>query len=724
MGWFDEQIKQRKQRDSEAFADSFMDIAGAVTGGRSVFLGGDGAKNAVGEILQSFGIRPSEVPDNITDPADQLEYMLRPHGIMHRRVKLTEGWYKRASGAMLAKRRSDGSTAALIPSGFSGYTFIDGSGRRVKVNRKNVGELSDEAMVFYRPFPLEKVSIRGFLRFMAGTVSRADVLMINLAMLLAALVGMLVPKINSIILGSVINSGDMRLLWAISAFLICVTISSAALNAIHTLLLTRISTKMDLTVGSASMMRLLSLPADFFREYSAGELSQRMEYIGTLCTLLIDTVLSSALTAVYSLIYVIQIFSYAPALTVPALAVIAATMIFSVISVQIQTKVNRQKTEVASRESGMTFALISGIQKIKLSGSEKRAFARWGRLYAETARLEYDPPLIIKVNQAVVTAIALAGTAVMYYTAVRSGIGAADYYAFTAAYGVVSSAFAMLSMSALSAAQIKPILEAVKPIFEAKPEIDENKEVVTRISGAVELSNVSFSYGEGMPPVLDDLSLKIRAGQYVAIVGRTGCGKSTLVRLLLGFEKPQKGSVYYDGKDIGKLDLKSLRRKIGIVMQDGKLFQGDIFSNITISAPQLTLDDAWEAAELAGVAEDIRRMPMGMHTIVSEGGGGISGGQRQRLVIARAIAPRPKLMILDEATSALDNITQHKVSESLSGLGCTRIVIAHRLSTIRSCDRIIVLDGGWIIEDGSYEELIEKNGFFAELVARQRIDSV
>ena len=258
--------------------------------------------------------------------------------------------------------------------------------------------------------------------------------------------------------------------------------------------------------------------------------------------------------------------------------------------------------------------------------------------------------------------------------------------------------------------------------METEPEASESKEVVTRISGGIELNNITFRYSESMPPVIDNLSLKIRPGQYVAIVGATGCGKSTLMRIMLGFERPQKGAVFYDGKNLSSLDLKSLRQKIGVVMQDGKLFQGDIYSNIVISAPQLTLDDAWEAARMAGMAEDISAMPMGMFTLVSEGQGGISGGQRQRLMIARAIAPRPRILMFDEATSALDNITQRQVTESLDGLKCTRIVIAHRLSTIRTCDRIIVLDKGRIAEDGSYEELIAKQGIFAELVARQRLD--
>ena len=264
-------------------------------------------------------------------------------------------------------------------------------------------------------------------------------------------------------------------------------------------------------------------------------------------------------------------------------------------------------------------------------------------------------------------------------------------------------------------------MEVSKPILEAVPEVSEDKEIVTKISGSIEISHVTFRYEDGASNVLDDVSVKIRPGQYVAVVGKTGCGKSTLLRILLGFETVQKGAVYYDGKDISKIDLKSLRKNIGVVTQDGKLFQGDIFSNIVISAPWLSMEDAWEAAEVAGIADGIRDMPMGMSTMISEGSGGISGGQKQRLMIARAVAPKPKVLMFDEATSALDNITQKKISAALDKLNCTRIVIAHRLSTIRQCDRIIVLDGGKIVEDGTYEELLENKGFFAELVERQKV---
>ena len=343
-------------------------------------------------------------------------------------------------------------------------------------------------------------------------------------------------------------------------------------------------------------------------------------------------------------------------------------------------------------------------------------------MYSKGAKLLYDPPMLLKVNTVLTTAISLIGTIVIYFAAVENGVSVAEYYAFNTAYGMVSGAFISLAGIALSAAQIKPILEMAKPILEAQPEVAEEKQVVERLMGGIELNNITFSYNENMPNVLDGVSLKISPGQYVAIVGKTGCGKSTLMRIMLGFEKPQRGAVYYDGKDLERIDLKSLRRNIGTVMQAGKLFTGDIYSNIVITNPRLTLDDAWEAAEMAGFADDIRSMPMGMFTLISEGQGGISGGQRQRLLIARAIAPKPRILMFDEATSALDNITQKTVSDSLEKLKCTRIVIAHRLSTIKQCDRIIVLDKGHIVEDGTYDELIENNGFFAELVERQRVE--
>ena len=714
MGWFDEQIRERKHNDDEAFAEAFANMASAVTGRKiEASLNNDRAvtKDAIDEILRYYHVKSREVPDEIGDVNEQLEYLMRPFGIMRRTVTLEEGWYRDAVGAMLGVLRESGRVVALIPTGISGYSYFDyDTGKRKKINHKNQQLFETEAIAFYKPFPLKKISLPSLASYIVLTLSASDFVMIALATLALSLIGMFSPMINKLLFDRVLTSGSVRLLIAITVFSVCVSISTLLISAVKNMITARIETKLNISVDAATMMRIMSLPADFFKQYSAGELSNRASQVGVLCKMLASTVLSAGLTSVFSLIYISQIFVYAPALVVPALIIILVTVVFSVVSSLVQMKLSMRRMELSGKEDGMTYALITGIQKIKLAGAEKRAFARWGNLYAENARLAYSPPMFIRLNSVISLAISLAGTIIMYVMAVKSGISVADYYAFDTAYGMVSGAFASLAGIALTVAQIKPILNMVKPFFDAVPEVSDGKQVITRLSGGIELSNVSFRYSENMPLVVDDMSLKIRPGQYVAIVGKTGCGKSTLMRLLLGFEHPQKGAIYYDGRDLERIDLRSLRRRIGAVMQNGKLFQGDIYSNIVISAPWLSQDEAWEAAELAGIADDIRTMPMGMNTIISEGSGGISGGQRQRLMIARAIAPKPRILMFDEATSALDNITQKKISEALASLKCTRIVIAHRLSTIKQCDRIIVLDNGKIIEDGKYDELIEKNG--------------
>ena len=728
MGWFDEQIKQRKIKDEEAFEEAFLEIADAVLGvGISEYLKSDSqiAKDAIDEIVKYYHLKTKEVPADITSVDGQLEYIFRPYGIMRRNVKLTKGWYKDAIGAMLATSTEDGNLLALIPTGLNGYSYIEpGTGKKIKITKKNAHLIGDEAIVFYLPFPLKKIGIPDLIKYMVNILSVSDYIVLLLITLVVTLLGMLTPYFQNILMGNVIASGSIKALIGIAIVLVCSSISSLFLEAARSLAYSRINTKMDIYVESATMMRALSLPAEFFKDYSAGELLQRLSSMNSLCELVINTVLQTGLTSIFSLIYITQIFKYAKGLVASALIIIITTLVFTVVTALAQMNISRQQMQLSSKESGMSYALISGIQKIRLAGAEKRAFARWGKLYAKVAKYTYNPPAFIKINSVIGLAITSIGTLMMYYMAIKTHVSVPDYYAFTTAYGMLSGAFMSLAGIALSFATIKPTLEMIKPVMEAEPEIAEGKEMITKISGGIEFSHVSFRYNNKMPLVVDDLSLKIKPGQYVAIVGKTGCGKSTLVRLMLGFEKPEKGSIYYDGKDIEGLDLKSLREKIGVVIQNGKLFEGDIFTNITISAPLATMDDAWEAAELAGLADDINNMPMGMFTYLSEGGGGISGGQKQRLMIARAIASKPKLLIMDEATSALDNITQKKVSDSLDVLKCTRIVIAHRLSTIKHCDRILVFDDGKIVEEGTYDELIDKNGYFAELVSRQRIDQM
>lgn len=721
MSWFDEQIKLRKQQDDEVFSQSFEYIANSITGNKDNASKLEKNSDSIKSILKYYGFKSKlVVPDELTDFNDQLDYLCRPFGVMYRRIRLTQKWYKDCIGAILGFLREDNSPVALIPYGF-GYKF-EYKGRIVRLNKKNASLLNDDGYCFYKPFPNKKLTPIDLITYAIGTRTVKDVVIILSFMGISTLLGLLMPKVSYFLYSTVVDSKSIALLFSTVFFYLCVTISTSLFSNYQMMYSNIVSTKMTVAVEAATMMRTLSLPASFFRQYSSGELAQRTSYLSSLCQTLMSLVFSTGFSSLFSLIYISSIFEFAPGLVIPSIIVIILTISFSLLTTFVQQKLSKQMMEDTSKLSGIAYAMVSGIRKIRISGSEKRAFARWAKKFAKTSAIQYNPPTFIKVNAVISSAISLMGTIVMYFFAIKTGVDLAQYSAFTAAYGMVFGAFSSIASIAMTSSNIKSTFDMARPIMDCEPEMQDNKEVLTKINGSIELSHVSFRYSDNMPLVIDDMSLKIESGQYIAIVGKTGCGKSTLIRLLLGFEKPQRGSIYFDGKDINSIDLKSLRRKIGTVTQDGKLFQGDIYSNIVISAPHLSMNDAWQAAEIAGIADDIKQMPMGMRTLLTEGGGGISGGQRQRLVIARAIAPKPKVLIFDEATSALDNVTQKKVSEALDSLNCTRIVIAHRLSTIKHCDRIMYLENGKIVEDGTYEELIAKKGLFAQLVDRQRLD--
>lgn len=730
MGWFDEQIKERTLRDEETLSDALEEISSIITRIRPA----PGAlhreedqeesiTDAIHQIFRYYRIKPGELPHDIKSLEDQLEYLCRPHGIMRRTVNLEKGWYRDSVGAMMGFRK-DGRAVALIPGRLSGYDCYDtADGKPIRLSKKTEGELEEHAICFYKPFPMKKMGLHDLVRYMAEAVPLSSYLMVLGMMILTTLVGMLSPRITHAIYDQVIPSHSMRLFWAVLIFYLFVQVGALLLSMARTLADQKVGTQMSVAVQAATMSRVMTLPPEFFKHYSSGELTAKIQQFNTLTAGLYSSFVATGITSVFSLVFIAQIFTYTPALVVPSLCVTLLTFISSLLNTVAWTRHRHLAMEASAKKNGLSYGLITGIQKIRLCGAEKRAFSRWSKTYAEEVRHTYGLPTRLVLSSTITLSISLVGTIVMYYFAVRSEVSPADYYAFTTAYAMVTAAFTALSGIGMQVANIRPTLEQIKPILDAVPEASRDKKIVTRISGGIELNNVSFRYSDSMPWVLKDLSLKIRPGEYVAVVGKSGCGKSTLFRLLMGFETARMGAIYFDGKDIVTLDLRSLRKKIGVVMQNGKLFQGDIFSNIAISAPWLTLEEAWEAAELADIADDIRAMPMGMHTIISEGGGGISGGQKQRLMIARAIAAKPKILMFDEATSALDNISQKKVSEALDGLKCTRIVIAHRLSTIRRCDRIIVLDGGNIVEDGTYDELLALGGHFASLVERQRLDT-
>ena len=454
MGWFDDQIEYRKKRERELLNDSFENIARSVTGRKisSAFREDADVSDAVSALLKYLHIPEKEVPARIKGLEDRLDFLLSAAGVLYREVELKKGWHADAMGAMIVPLRADGSVVAVLPSDLGGYEYVDPhTGKKVRVTAGQEKKLEEEALCFYRPLPMRELKLRDVFRYMMSCLTMWDLAGFGLATLAVTLVGMLIPKLNQILMGAVVAYGSSRLLGAVLAFLLFAMTGSILFSIIRSLLLNRIRTKLSVNVNAASMMRILSLPAEFFKNYSSGELNQYIGYLESLCGTIVDSILSSAVTGVFSLVYLTQIFAFAPSLVWPSLLMTVLTLAVSMASALVQTRVNREKMVIDAKERGFVFALINGVQKIRLSGAEKRAFVKWSELFSRSAQLTYNPPSIIRLNSVITTAIGLIGTAVMYYISVRSGVRVEDYYAFNAAYAYISDAFGALASVALTA---------------------------------------------------------------------------------------------------------------------------------------------------------------------------------------------------------------------------------------------------------------------------------
>lgn len=655
------------------------------------------------------------------DELEELEYHLRSAGIMQRAVTLTGKWFKDGIGVLLASTR-EGREITLLPCVFGGYQFYDeNQGKYIKITKKNEQLISRNAICFYKSLPQGQLSLKDLILYMIKIFNVGDYLTILCSTVAVSLLGLLLPYINELIFSEVIPSQNETLLLPAFSMLIGISVSTILIGITKSMILSSVIVKMNIAIESGTMSRILSLSANFFKDYSAGELAAKMNGVNMLCEMIAKAILSSALTSIFSFVYLIQIRHYSIGLFYASLLIVIVFVAFSTMVAICQYRLQRKQTKINEKLNGLIYGLFQGIQKIKLAGAEKRAFSKWTSLYAKGANLLYNPPILLKIETAITMVITSLGLILIYHTAFLSNIEVSDFIAFYTAYGMISGAMISLSGVAVIFAKIKPGLETIDPILKAMPETNQETIPIKELKGDIELKGVTFHYPDTDSYIAKELSLTIKAGEYIGIVGKTGCGKTTLLRLLLGFEKPVKGELYFDGLPLSLLDLRVLRKKIGVVMQGGKLFEGNILTNILTTNESATIEDAWRAAELAGIAEDIKKMPMGMYTAISEGQDTISGGQKQRIMLARVMVKNPAILLLDEATSALDNITQKKIQEALAELKCTRIVVAHRLSTIKECSRIIILEKGKIVGEGTYEDLLRKNTFFAELVKNQTL---
>lgn len=729
-----ERLEAKASANRGIFQHALSEIGGVLMGGESAArapgLSGNALLEAMMLVGHAAGIRivaPRQRDERRLETP--LADIARHSHIRVRRVVLLEDWYRRDNGPLLAFLGPEKHPVALLPDGIDAYRMTDpATGHTVPVTAGIAEELSGDAYVLYRPFPAKALTLRELLRFGARGLKREFQITAAMGML-AGLVALATPIATGHLFSSIVPRADIEMHLMVIAGLILAAFGTAAFTVTRSFAMLRIQARMDSSIQTAVWDRLLALPIPFFRAYSSGDLADRANGINAIREIMTGTVMQATLNAIFSLFSLALLFWYSWKLAAVAVGVVLLMLGFSTVLLIVQIPYQRKMIGLSGRIDGLVFQLLTGISKLRISGSEPRAFARWSEEFTHVNRLGYKLRYFNALQQLMVEIFPVVASMILFASIIwmldqpatagqSRGFGIGDFLSFNAAFGQFSMAMMGLLGIANTMLAVVPLYERVKPILETLPEISADKADPGAIDGDIEFSRITFHYDESAPPVINDVSLTIESGSYVAFVGASGSGKSTLVRLLLGFEQPQSGGVYIDGKDLSGLDMMAVRRQIGVVLQNGRIMAGSIFDNIVGSLP-LTLDDAWEAARMAGFAQDIEQMPMGMHTVLSDGAGTLSGGQRQRLMIARALVHKPRILILDEATSALDNQTQAIVNNSLAKMNMTRLVVAHRLSTIEHVDRIFVMRQGRIIESGDFNSLMALDGEFADLARRQ-----
>jgi len=673
---------------------------------------------------------------------EQIEAVARVSGTRIRRVGLDDRWWEQDGGDLLAFLRAGGTPVAVVTTSKRGglergYDLINPlEGTRVPLTPELGAMLDDHAYVFLRPIPstekpltlfdLSRFSFRPFL---------PDIRLILVLSLLGGLLGLSLPYANRIMVDQVIPDANRRLLVDLSLGLSAISLALFFFTMSQGLVSLRVKTGLTAHLQSAVIDRLLRLPPRFFRRYSSGDLLNRAMIITSVSAGFSMTVVSAAFGLISTLLMLGMCFYYSRPLAILALIAAAIT---SVVSLSFSFVIRSKALQLELRRGtlfGIVVQMIHGVSKLQIANAENRAFNQWAKEFGAQLKMGYDMAYLQHWMGLINTAIQTTSMIALYYLsgkmveeseALRAVsplipplLTIGTFFAVQVAFNLVVGGIVSFFNTFLTIHQQMEKRKLIRPILDEPLEGGTGRVDPGRLDGYIEVKNLSFRYGgTNSPLILNNIDIQVAPGEFVALVGPSGSGKTTLLKLLLGFESPETGQILYDKRDISDLDLTAVRRQTGVVLQDGRISAGTIFHNIA-GAMQISIEDAWEAAEDAGMGDDVRSMPMQMHTLVPEGGTTLSGGQRQRLLIARALAVKPRLIFFDEATSALDNRTQEIVIRSLKRRQITRIVVAHRLSTIQDADRIYVIDRGAVAQSGTYQQLMAVDGLFRQMASRQ-----
>ncbi|HEY6323904.1 MAG TPA: NHLP bacteriocin export ABC transporter permease/ATPase subunit [Thermoanaerobaculia bacterium] len=727
-----ERLTLRAERDRAAVAGACAHLLSVLATAAPESLGvpetADPLLAACRLVGEAQGIAAPRLPDSLhrARQADELAAICAAWRVRHRRVLLRGDWWRRDNGPLLGFQWVDATQqrrrpVALLPVSPHAYELADpASGTRQPADAALAESLTGEAYMFYPPLPERPLGKGDLVHYTLARV-RPELGTILAMGVAGGLLGLLVPIATAEVFGSAIPGANASQLVAVTLALIAAGAGAAVFQVTRSVAVLRLGAKIEGSLQAAVWDRLLALPATFFRRFTVGDLAERSLGIDRIREQFTGNAATAILGAFFSLFNLLLLFYYSLPLALLSIGLVALMAGVTWLLTALQLRRQRRLYAAQGKLASLVFGLIHGIAKLRVAGAEQRGFALWADGFAEQRRHTIQSQRLANVQaafNAIYTVLTSIGIFAMVGFSSAASMSLGDFLAFNAAFSqFLAAALAMIAVLASIIATVS-LYERLSPILAATPEVDQAKADAGELTGDLEFSHVSFSYSPDGPPVVDGVSFRAAPGEFIALVGPSGGGKSTCLRLILGFEKPASGSIYFDGQDLSGLSAHSVRRQIGVVLQTGRPLAGDIRSNI-LGSSNLRIEDAWEAARMVGLEEDIRSMPMGMFTLISEGADTFSGGQKQRILIARAIVHRPRIILFDEATSALDNRSQEIVSRSLERLKATRIVIAHRLSTIANADRIYVVENGRVVEQGTYQELARQGGLFSRLVARQ-----
>ncbi|WP_431995447.1 NHLP bacteriocin export ABC transporter permease/ATPase subunit [Streptomyces griseoflavus] len=695
---------------------------GKPPGQRATATDADATYAACELVARAAGISlaPAAQSGTGADRLDPVERIALASRLRTRVVRLQGRWWREDTGPLVGHRALSGAPVALLWRR-GGYVAVHpATGRETPVERANTEEFEPRAVMFYRPLPERRPSPLRLLRFcMTGT--RGDLTGLLLSGLVTVAIGALVPLATGKVLGEFVPGAQTGLIAQVCLAVIIGSVVAAAFMLLQNLTLLRLEGRVEATLQPAVWDRLLRLPTRFFTERSTGELASAAMGISAIRRLLagVGPTVAQAVTVGAVNLGVLLWFSVPMALAAIGMLVVVASVFLGLGLWQVRWQ--RRLVVLTNKLNNQAFQTLRGLPKLRVAAAENYAYAAWASEFARSRELQQRAGRIKNLT-AVLGAVYLPLCTLAMFMLLagpaRGSMTAAEFLTFNTSVTMVLTSVTQLTGAFVSGVAALPLFEQIRPVLDATPEVRAASTRPGPLTGAVEARRLSFRYSDDGPLVLDDVSFEVRPGEFVAVVGPSGCGKSTLLRLLIGFDRPVSGSVLYDGQDLAALDQSAVRRQCGVVLQHAQPFTGSVLDVIRGAEPY-TPEEAMAAAEMAGLAEDIRRMPMGLHTIVS-GSGAVSGGQRQRLMIAQALIRRPRVLFFDEATSALDNRTQRTVIESTKALEATRIVIAHRLSTVLDADRVVVMEGGKVVQQGPPARLLaDTGGRLHELVRRQ-----